>query len=254
MLCHGLINNTLESRLKNCTAKSCLIQSMERNIQEIVRQQDDTGKHLIFGYVRRAQLLFDIKRNLLWIIPELITYLIIAYYTQIEYFKHMETNSFDMADNDRTITRIDDKIEDDFRTVYGLQIIPFDSKGVHHWKLKIIKGEYIAIGIDEASYRWKVGAFFLQHSTKSYAYAARTGSKYFPVRPHNSDFSDPYTKGDTVSMVLNMNDKTLSFATNDGELKKADDITHTDFGYSLAVFVRISGDTIKLLSYDWRNE
>ena len=118
-------------------------------------------------------------------------------------------------------------------------------------EIKIIKGEYIVIGIDEASYEWKVGAFFMNHSTKSYAYAAQTGSKYFPVEPHNLDYSDPYTQGDTVEMVLNMNKKTISFAKNGGELKQADNIIHTDIGYCLAVFVRITGDTIKVLSYDF---
>ena len=68
--------------------------------------------------ISESQLLFDIEKNSFWIIPELITHLIIAFYAEIECFKHMKINSFNITDNGRTITRIDDDTSDDFRTVW----------------------------------------------------------------------------------------------------------------------------------------
>ena len=168
-----------------------------------------------------------------------------AFYASIEYFKHFVADSFDISSDGRRITRIEDMGRPQ-RTVYGSNVIPFESYGIHEWRVKIHKGFCIILGIDEACYKWKRAPFW-KRNTSNYAYAQLTGRKCSSnIR---RDFLNPFHDGDVIKIVLNMNDKTIWFAKNNITITKAYDIKETENGYCLAVYMRTVDDCIELLSY-----
>ena len=213
-----------------------------------IKQLDKKIQFVVHGYVRDAQSKFFSNNggNTYLNIPDLIIYTIIAFYAYVDFFKYMADDSFLVEKNGTMITRINGK---NYRTVYGSTVIPFDSNEVHRWKLKVIKGVYIAIGIDEASYEWTHDVFFGKNSTNNYGYAAVTGQKF--NRRDFKAYGETYSSGDYVTMELNMSSKKLSFAKNDDKLKTAYFVDKTDIGYCLAVFIRYECDCVQIVSYEW---
>ena len=223
---------------------------MDFDLQEI-KKIDRKSQYLVFGFVKKSQSLFSQNdQSTFWNISELIIYTIIAFYAHIEFFKHFTDGSFKTENNATKITRIvgHEQSRNAYRTVYGSKVISFESKGIHTWKIRLIAGKFICIGIDEASHECMEDAFFFETKTLNYSYAAYGGQKY--TQNTGAVFLKAYRREDVVTMVLNMNDKTISFAKNDGTLKEAFVIKESTYGYSLAVFIRFEHDCVELLSYD----
>ena len=218
---------------------------MEFDLQKI-KKLDDKTQYLVFGYIRLMESLFlnNNKTNAAINIPDLMIYTIMAFYAHLERFEHFEKNSFDVTNDGTKIIKIDHAQ----RTLYGSTIMAYESKGIYEWRIKILKGTYIAIGIDEACYKWmKDATFFFAKETLNYAYAMATGKK---CSQNNRDgFLKRCFMEDIVTMVVNMNNKIISFAKNDDELKKAYDIMESKIGYCLAVYMIRKGDSVELLSY-----
>ena len=182
--------------------------------------------------------------------PKLI-YTIIAFFAQIECFKYFTDDEFETSKNDLIITKID--ILNECRTVYGSKIIPFNSFGIHEWKIKVIQGTFISIGIDEASHSQLNEAYFDMEGSLHYSYIAYGGA-FYDVQEQTEKFLDSFGSGDTVTMNLNMNNKTISFALNDGALKQGCVIKESKVGYSLEIFLRYKGARFEILSYTWTRE
>ena len=227
---------------------------MAFDLQEIKRIDNQT-QCVVFGYARQCQSLFnDSDNSIFWNISELIIYTIIAFYAHFEYFEHYADNSFETEKQQTIIKRIGSRKrigrDNAYRSVYGSKIISYDSLGIHTWIVKIIKGKFVHVGIDEASY--KTNAFFYDETTKNYAYAGYNGT-IISQHIQADHWGFHYSTGTRVRMVLNMNDKTLSFAVNHGAPNKAYDIERTDIGYCLAVFIRYTDDSMQILSYECTN-
>ena len=223
---------------------------MELNLKEI-KKADIKSQYLVFGFVKECQLLFEDKDdNIIRNITDLIIYTIIAFYAHFEFFEHFAEDKFKTEDDGRIITKNGDELR---LTAYGSIIIPFESEAVYTWKIRILKGNTIAIGIDEASRKCMQEIFFNCRKSKNYAYASGTGKKY-SHKKHRVNFLQPYSKDDVITMELNMKEKSLSFAKNDDKLTKAyDNIEESADGYSLAVFIRYKYYSIQLLSYQCRS-
>eukprot|EP01084_Bolivina_argentea_P234248 394355_1 len=137
------------------------------------------------------------------------------------------------------------------KAAYGSKIIPFDSTGTHTWTIKIIKGPYIVIGIvNDADRKLMTSSAW---ETFNYGYLVYTGNTF-----SNGDkgaFLSKCVNGDTVTMVLNMHTKCLSYSVSNGTLTKAFDITNSQIGYCLAVsFAGYAGESVELISYEFVEE
>ena len=234
--------------------KLFLLKTMELDLQKI-KQIDVKTQYLVFGFMRQEEnLLINNDNDICWTISDLIIYTILAFYAQVEFFEYFLPNAFRTVNNANIIIRIEEGNDvhgiPRIRTVYGSKVIPYESKGIHEWKIKIVLGTYIYIGIDEASRKCMATHAFDSRRRLSYAYAAFNGSKR---RGKFDNFGESYGSGDTITMVLNMNDKSLSFAKNNGKLKKAYDVGATDVGYCLACFMRFTDDSLRILSYEHRD-
>ena len=176
-----------------------------------------------------------------------------AFYQYIEYFKYSIDGAFEFTDNGRIVTKIEKN--DTSRSVYGSEVIKYESIGIHRWEFKIIKGSFVAIGIDEAYYKWKHSAFWASRceGTNHYAYTAYSGSKVDPLGQSTKCLTS-YKTGDIVEMMLNMNTKKLSFSHNHTEFTEAFEIEKSHIGYCIAVFLRFKTDSVQLLSYQYTKE
>lgn len=213
---------------------------------------------LIFGYVREAEsLLTD------FVISDLIIYCIIDFYGSDDYWQHFTENSFEMTNNGRIITKING---DKPRTIYGAKVISSGSHGIHHWKLKIIDGEYIAIGISEAKYDDMEGLFYKQPEAnfswrgpprkpiQTYAISTATGNWHCPGQEYPSPFCKSLKSGDIIEMIFDVDKQGLSYIINEGTPKDTKaHVGHSSIGYCLAVCIRFENDAIGLLSYYCEN-
>eukprot|EP01084_Bolivina_argentea_P308558 533591_1 len=136
------------------------------------------------------------------------------------------------------------------KTRYGLTVIKYDGKGIHRWKIKIIKlksGECI-IGIDEESRMSVEKTFYMNKDSIHYGYWAKNGKKINEKGKFKA-FGSKYKTGDIVEMVLNLNNKKLGFGLNGSEIKYAFDVSSVSAGYCLAVCLCNDGDAVTLESY-----
>ena len=178
-----------------------------------------------------------------------------AYYQEIECWKYYDKDAYKISDDNRTITKVREKL---CEPCYGSTNVPYDSIGVHHWKIEITFLQYMAciIGIDEASHQWiDQGYIGADKSIEKYVYIinAAGGMKRGPDG-ESSDCGESYKTGDIVDIILNMKDKTLLFGSNKFKVKKAFHIKRTAIGYSLVAFMTRINDKLTLQSYDYRRD
>ena len=94
--------------------------------------------------------------------------------------------------------------------------------GFYQWKVTVIKekkgNEGTCIGVSLAN-----PTDYVHRSTKDmWLYRAYSGSRYHNGEIHFDGIELPeYTEGDTISVLLNMTEKSLSFAKNNGDFKVA---------------------------------
>lgn len=180
--------------------------------------------------------------------PEIVNLIFVFFHVIfMDSFKHFNHNNYEVSMNDRRVTK-----QRYYASVcYGLEVIPSTNGGIYHWKFKIKRQDWMAIGIDEAKYIRKDGGDFStnKRETKLYClYSDADGRKWD---------QDIYTKNgslfefedhDTVMMILNLADKTLSYQINDREQKAlfTDISIGDDIDYCLAVYISGGGDSIEL--------
>eukprot|EP01084_Bolivina_argentea_P207767 354424_1 len=207
-------------------------------------RQCDTD--LVSGYLRQYCL-----RDTLHIIPSGVKYTCLVLFHGVEFFKHYDNKKIRVSKNGHTITNI----FGNHSTTYGSLEIPYNSKGVHTWKIKILKhngNEWgdIAIGIDESLRKWKSNYFCPQEESKNYGYGS-TGIK--GDRSGVTKYGTTYSANDLVTMVLDCNNKSLSFSKNKGKSIKAFTVDKTNIGYSFAVCIMGVCDSVSLVSYHWEH-
>ncbi len=220
---------------------------MELDLQEL-KKRDIQIQYLVFGFVRNAQILLS-NNTSFWNISDLIIYIIMAFYGLEECFKHFNESQFITFDHDNIIKKINKK---QWSTCYGYKVIEYNSDGVHIWRfeaLTLANGACM-IGIDEANYKWFTNCFCWEYEDRDgYGYNGYNGRKY--NKNDYSKYGEKYKTGDTIEMILNLNDKTLSYKTNNASSLKAFKIKPTNVGYCMAVALYWEDDSIQLLSYNY---
>eukprot|EP01084_Bolivina_argentea_P210105 357743_1 len=164
----------------------------------------------------------------------------------MEQFAYCNTDDFETTNSNRTI-----KNKTGFwRTYYGNKILKYDDNVIHKWKFKMIRLQNCAsfIGIDEASRKYMDTGFVDGVEGYGYGYNGFNGNKY--NKNEISSYGDKFATGDTVTMILNLKDKTLSYQKNNSLPKVAFTIKNTNKGYCMAVSLHYTNDEVTLLSYE----
>eukprot|EP01084_Bolivina_argentea_P210101 357733_1 len=166
----------------------------------------------------------------------------------MEQFAYCNTDDFETTNSNHTIK----KIKRDYqKTCYGNKILKYEDNVIHKWKFNIVqlKNGYCMIGIDEASRKHVDKTFTYPVEGYGYAYNGYDGKKY-NGSVSGSTYGDTFASGDTVTMILNLKDKTLSYQKNNSLPKVAFTIKNTNKGYCMAVSLHYTNDEVTLLSYE----
>eukprot|EP01083_Nonionella_stella_P139237 424332_1 len=185
------------------------------------KKYDVRTQRLVFGYIRGSQSLLR-NDSVYYMIPDLITYTIMAHYHSIEYFKYYSPNNITVSEDGFCITK---SSEYSHHTCYGSIVIPFDSHGTHKWTLSMTRlgGGGTIIGVTEAN----------------------------PMTLLDVGCNFTSSEGDSICVILDMDTKTISFAKNNCKALKACDVMNTAFGYCLALWICDEDDCITLQSYEY---
>ena len=222
--------------------------SKQSKVSDATKIRDEK---IVSGFVRTEYL--SVKMS----IPKDILELLYLFYHVIiiETFKHYKKERYKVEKYDTKLSIVPPMYGGDYDAVaYGSQCISSMKKRIHSWSFKIIKKtnmEYIAIGIDETTYKRKNGGFDTKYKSKSYAlwsngYKCKHGGdlKLIPQAPR-------FDTDDIVNMTLDLASKILSYQVNDGNLYVA--FKNIKVGksikYCMGVCISCKLDCIELLSY-----
>ena len=130
------------------------------------------------------------------------------------------------------------------QSAFGVQII---NNGKIEWKIKILKGNSIRIGVCGVT---DIGDEIFTNNKYGYGYGD-DGNLYFCG--NQIDYGDGYKQNDIVSVLLDMDKKTLRFMVNEQDLGEAIENIKVEpdkdvNGYSLAVSLKHRPHQIKLIS------
>lgn len=170
-----------------------------------------------------------------------------------EHFGHFDSKYISSENRSKTIWRTKGGVFKTFRTAYGTQPIRCDQKsnGIHTFRLKIIKMKEssVTIGIDQG--RDSEGCDFSLAANKSVHYAVTAwGSALDPSGQYTMN-GVQFKTGDTVTMQVDVGNKTLSVAIGGGKLKRIFKIRSSIIPYYLAVVLQCKGDKMMLLDYSY---
>ena len=217
------------------------------SIEEVNRIRDEK---IVYGYVRSN---FITNENH---IPRDIINLCLTFYHIIirETFKHYNPRNYDLSNDDMTVTGA---VAGSWSICYGSQCIPSSDTCTYSWKFKVKKmATYIAIGIDETKYiRKHTGHFNDEKSGKTKSYALWNNQQKNQW-DHDGlidaeSVAPKFDTNDVVRMILDLQNRTLSYQVNEGEIyvafKGISVGAHIE--YCMAVDVSTcSGDCVELLA------
>ena len=205
---------------------------------------------IVNGFVRDHMAKYN---NL---IPVDIINLCFRYYHHVpDVFRVYNPANYKLSNNNMTATRISG-----FSVCYGQIVIPSLIKIIHKWTFRIvIRASFMAIGIDDTRY-------IMKNSGGPYTSFRRESKRYFlwndaVASTWNQDLQRvedsiclgmKYEANDTVLMVLNLAEKSLSYGINDKPLNVVfkDVICADDISYSMAFYCQGHNDSITLLKYE----
>ncbi len=95
-----------------------------------------------------------------------------------------------------------------WRTAYGIEEV---SIGKHEWKIKLIKGSAIMIGVTSNT-KYIESSPWSKSDTHCYLYYGNNGYKY--DKSGGSKYSQTYTTGDIITVHLDLDNNTLEFSKN----------------------------------------
>ena len=134
---------------------------------------------------------------------------------------------------------------------------------IHKWTFKFLSintnnnedtQSYISVGIIERNFKQTGTSYITCDDAINYCYTSdgtlmENGKAITDYDSSMDTLREKHFEGDTITMVLNLNDNTLSYGKNGGPLRKAFDIK-PGITYRMAVCLfPFSGDSISLLSY-----
>ena len=216
------------------------------NIAEI-KKIDTRTKHLLYGFIHNTQTLLP-TNNAYYNIPDLIVHLCLMFYYIKECWDPIwciDIGNFIVNKNEITKK----KSLMGYKSAFLSQIV---SKGIHHWRFKIIirgGGNNIDIGICKTSKvnSENANAYFTKTPGDGYAYICTQGSlngygKQKPLLPLCK-------QNDIIDMFVDLNTYQISYAINHG-LKVLAFANIAKDEYRAAISMCNLEDTIQLLLYE----
>eukprot|EP01084_Bolivina_argentea_P314136 544103_1 len=214
-------------------------------------------EYLLFGYIREIEKIIRITDSQFFVIPDSIIYLCLLHYYSNETFKHCNTKVIKITENRATMmnTAYGGKSANmRWSTCYGSIKIPSFRKVIYCWRFRIVKKtSNMGIGISETIYTRKNKCFMggkLNSNGARYGYWHH-GFKWDSETHYLVKYYTAYGTGDIVEMILNMNNRTLSYAINDDVVNVAfyDIKTGENIEYCMAISTLYKGDSVSILNY-----
>ena len=222
-------------------------------VLHISKKADAITKDIVNGYIKRQQILLPYTQNAYYVIPSLVTHLVIAYFYNPEFFTDHDANFIQVNEAKDTATYF--KGNDVYKTVYGNVKInkeSFFNKFIWEYRItrESILGELIiSIGLDASGKKLTKHAFDDSTYNKGPFYAfeseldepkahARDWGLNWYEEDYGIDYSDKrethvIMEFDTKRMILKyyVNGKDQGIAFDDKQLMKLKD----DVNYIAAI-------------------
>ena len=174
-------------------------------------------KLTVYGYCRQYEKIL----KALIIISDVKDIIFKYYLIKEQWNEELLPRNLQISDDKTTITHIESY--NGWRTVYGTLKITED---VIAWKLKVVKkgekGSSISIGVIDSSQINKNFRGDIGDTKNGYGYSSYDGSVYNLNNTQNA-YGQSYDTNDEITIILNMNKRTLSFelnGMNQGPIKK----------------------------------
>ena len=213
---------------------------LQRLLLTMATPTDYRGKMLVWGYIRSIETKYEHMN-----IPLEINDIICLYHRIREEWDEKYSSSFIKIDATKSIITI---TTDESPTVYGTLVV---SEGIFVWKVKMISWEPTQWGsppfvgitedIHEHLEEYKDASGWTK---KGYEMCGKSGALFYPSKGehyHTKNYKGRWDKeGDILEITLNLDERTLSFKTND-----------TDFGVA---FGNIKVARYRLVITFWDNK
>ena len=221
----------------------CKSTEISHKIKDLLKCVQLTDLLVTFGYIRRHKMEIP---------PSIINYCALYAYLIIEQFDATKLPDSVMLSNHACTVKQTKTKE---VTTYGMVPILSTSKMIHEWKFLINRfGSSPAIGIEQIEgreqprHRHKLFYYSVQSDIINYAFdnEALKWSQGTLAQSYGSKYND----GDTVEMILNLSNGTLSYEINDKDQGVCFNVKQeADLYYILAIALFDIDDSITLLKY-----
>ena len=224
--------------------KKLYFEGMDIDLPKLKEVQMKT-QLMVFGFVRKCQGLLR-NDSSYWNISDLIIYIVLAYCREIEYFEFCDDGV--NVSEDRKIVVLSDYLS---VSCYGHLKVFLNGKGVHLWKMKIIKPLLShCVGIVDTKHKTVNGYYHTRDDVNSYCY-----TRYGQLLKSGEEIGkfEDFKNDDIVDMILDLNEKTLLFCLN-GSKSKVIQIEEEKQceSYSMGVILGAKNVGIELLSYQYK--
>ena len=217
-----------------------LNQTMALQVERL-KKIDQRIQFIVFGFIRDAQILLPSIDKPYNIIPDLVTYIVLNFYYQCDYFDTFSKNRYQCLNENRT--KLGGK-SGQTGTAYGSEVLVCNSNYIYEYKFKILfKKGWIVIGIDTANNECIHSDFYFEDRS-SYAYA--TGGGVWANGVLTTKYGDTYHANDIIEMIIDMKSMNICWKNNDQQYKTIN-IKPTEINYRIAVGCS-SGSSLEILS------
>ena len=219
------------------------IQSYLEDIKLIHQYTKDT----VNGYIKNLQKLLA-NNNPYHNIPSLVIYWCLLFYGQESFDPNNIDYQNELCDNNTLITRGDNGYD----SAFMLKIV---DTGIHKWRFKIIKmhpSKYsLIVGVWKTKYPIKKSSEIIDPdgAGKFYGWYINENSLTRGDIDDYNEYGSASNEGDTITMILDLDQFTLSYMRNDTELGVAvRDIEETS--YKVGVSIYKQDDSIQFIEYE----
>ena len=209
-------------------------------------EADQTTIDIVNGYIHDNQSLLPYQENQYFLIPPLVTHLIMAYYFDPEYFA-IDLNDYDISQDRKTITKTDNTW---YKSMHGNVVIQSTVAAIYEWSFKLLHlRSNLSIGVTSDIDCEFNDRFWDNTNCSNYAamYCGFKGSKGKGDGTYDFDAND----GDIVYMTLDLVQKEIRFMVNDKNLGAAytDIDVGEDIKYKMAIDAHYATSKVTLISF-----
>ena len=215
---------------------------------EIIKSIPQSIKDIIFGYLRNnQQILFKSKNNPYYNIPQLVAFIILSFYQNVEYFSE-HGQSIKLNKKTNTISHEGKE----YGTAYGNININGEINALYIWTIKILLDrKCIYIGLDSSNKKF-INDDFSDYATNNNDFYAFCDGYIYNQQILEDEYSELSVKNnDIIKMELNTKDKTLKYYINDKDQGIAfKNIAFKNKIFNLAIgFLSRSTESVQLIDF-----